>query len=200
MPDPLALTSAQFADLWRAQGRPGGALAALDAYAHTWRSGAIAGAASALAPLTRTHLSDSPEGAVLKFCQRVPRTLPRPSPIAPASRTDSPSTPSHAGARSLSLVPEPHAPDLEIESVLIPMIGKKRSRSYTLCVSSQVGCSMNCGFCQTAQMGLIRSLAPAEIVAQWALARWRAPRPDPLAPSATSSSWEWASRSTTSTT
>ncbi|MBY0307318.1 MAG: radical SAM protein [Phycisphaerales bacterium] len=56
---------------------------------------------------------------------------------------------------------------LEAESVLIPMIGKRRVRAYTLCVSSQVGCAMGCGFCQTAQMGLVRSLEAWEIVQQW---------------------------------
>jgi len=72
--------------------------------------------------------------------------------------------------------------DVEIESVLIPMIGKKRRRTYTLCVSSQVGCAMGCTFCQTAQMGLIRSLTAAEIVAQWFAARHIVARPDPDAP------------------
>ncbi|MDP1661856.1 MAG: hypothetical protein Q8L55_08055, partial [Phycisphaerales bacterium] len=76
---------------------------------------------------------------------------------------------------------------LETESVLIPMIGKKRERSYTLCVSSQVGCAMGCGFCQTAQMGLIRSLEPWEIVQQWFAAsdllRQRRAVPNPPAPS-----------------
>jgi 23S rRNA (adenine2503-C2)-methyltransferase len=57
--------------------------------------------------------------------------------------------------------------ELDIESVLIPMIGRKGVRSYTLCVSSQVGCAMGCGFCETAQMGLLRSLDAHEIVAQW---------------------------------
>jgi 23S rRNA (adenine2503-C2)-methyltransferase len=36
----------------------------------------------------------------------------------------------------------------------------------TLCVSSQVGCALMCGFCLTARMGLIRHLAPGEIVGQ----------------------------------
>lgn len=60
---------------------------------------------------------------------------------------------------------------LETESVVIPMIGRKGRRTYTLCVSSQVGCAMGCVFCQTAQMGLVRSLTPAEIVGQWFAAR-----------------------------
>ena len=55
----------------------------------------------------------------------------------------------------------------EIESVLIPMIGRGGMQTYTLCVSSQVGCAMGCTFCETAQMGLIRSLEPHEIVGQW---------------------------------
>jgi 23S rRNA (adenine2503-C2)-methyltransferase len=70
---------------------------------------------------------------------------------------------------------------LETESVLIPMIGKRRVRAYTLCVSSQVGCAMGCGFCQTAQMGLVRSLEAWEIVQQWFAARWLVQRPDPEA-------------------
>jgi 23S rRNA (adenine2503-C2)-methyltransferase len=41
----------------------------------------------------------------------------------------------------------------------------------TLCVSSQVGCAMNCQFCLTAKMGLIRHLSTAEIVEQLILAR-----------------------------
>ncbi len=48
-----------------------------------------------------------------------------------------------------------------IESVLIP----EEDRN-TLCVSSQVGCAMGCGFCLTATMGFIRNLAPAEMVNQ----------------------------------
>src|SRR5439155_25739145 len=60
---------------------------------------------------------------------------------------------------------------LEIESVLIPMIGSSGASTYTLCVSSQVGCAMGCTFCETAQMGLLRSLSAAEIVGQWYAAR-----------------------------
>lgn len=55
-----------------------------------------------------------------------------------------------------------------IESVLIPQVeraGGARDR-LTLCVSSQAGCGMGCGFCATARMGLVRNLRPAEIVGQ----------------------------------
>ena len=48
-----------------------------------------------------------------------------------------------------------------IESVLIP--DKDR---LTLCISSQVGCAMGCGFCLTGEMGLTRNLKAHEIVDQ----------------------------------
>ncbi|HEY8377728.1 MAG TPA: 23S rRNA (adenine(2503)-C(2))-methyltransferase RlmN [Nannocystis sp.] len=53
-----------------------------------------------------------------------------------------------------------------VESVLIP--GPERA---TLCVSSQIGCAMGCGFCLTATMGLGRNLRAAEIVDQFVIAR-----------------------------
>ena len=48
-----------------------------------------------------------------------------------------------------------------IESVVIP----EEDRN-TLCVSSQVGCAMDCSFCLTACLGFKRNLTPAEIVGQ----------------------------------
>jgi len=48
-----------------------------------------------------------------------------------------------------------------IESVLMP-----NATHYTLCVSTQVGCAMGCGFCMTAKMGLERNLSAGEIVEQ----------------------------------
>ena len=53
-----------------------------------------------------------------------------------------------------------------IETVFIP----ERSRG-TLCISSQVGCAVNCPFCATGQMGFSRNLSAAEIVAQVLVAR-----------------------------
>ena len=41
----------------------------------------------------------------------------------------------------------------------------------TLCVSSQVGCTLNCRFCHTGTMRLVRNLEPSEIVGQVMLAR-----------------------------
>lgn len=48
-----------------------------------------------------------------------------------------------------------------IESVLIP-----EERRLTLCISSQAGCTLDCGFCLTAQEKLKRNLKPHEIVGQ----------------------------------
>lgn len=54
-----------------------------------------------------------------------------------------------------------------VETVFIPE--KKRG---TLCVSSQVGCGLNCSFCSTAKQGFNRNLTTAEIIGQvWFAAR-----------------------------
>lgn len=55
-----------------------------------------------------------------------------------------------------------------VESVLIP----EKSRN-TLCISSQVGCVLNCSFCSTAKQGFNRNLTAAEIIAQLHLAHHR---------------------------
>jgi 23S rRNA (adenine2503-C2)-methyltransferase len=51
--------------------------------------------------------------------------------------------------------------DNAIECVLIP----EKSR-MTLCVSSQLGCTLNCSFCSTAKQGFNRNLSTAEIISQ----------------------------------
>jgi len=48
-----------------------------------------------------------------------------------------------------------------VETVLMPEEGRD-----TICISSQVGCPVNCQFCLTAQMGLERNLTAGEIVGQ----------------------------------
>src|SRR6267142_3237044 len=53
-----------------------------------------------------------------------------------------------------------------IESVIIPDGDKT-----TQCISSQVGCAVDCQFCATAKMGLVRNLDAGEIVDQVYLAR-----------------------------
>jgi 23S rRNA (adenine2503-C2)-methyltransferase len=55
--------------------------------------------------------------------------------------------------------------DRSIESVLIPDDDEERAK-LTLCVSSQVGCAMDCGFCATATLGYGRNLTAGEIVEQ----------------------------------
>ena len=54
----------------------------------------------------------------------------------------------------------------EVETVYIP----EEDRG-TLCVSSQVGCTLTCSFCHTGTQKLVRNLTPAEIVGQIMVAR-----------------------------
>jgi 23S rRNA (adenine2503-C2)-methyltransferase len=51
--------------------------------------------------------------------------------------------------------------NLPVETVFIP-----EERRDTICFSSQSGCPLQCSFCLTAQLGLLRSLTAAEIVEQ----------------------------------
>ncbi len=54
-----------------------------------------------------------------------------------------------------------------VETVYIPEEGRG-----TLCISSQVGCTLNCSFCSTGKQGFNRDLSSAEIIAQlWIAAR-----------------------------
>jgi len=57
---------------------------------------------------------------------------------------------------------------VEIETVYIPEIGRG-----TLCVSSQVGCTLTCSFCHTGTQKLVRNLTAEEIVGQILVARDR---------------------------
>lgn len=134
------MTAEEFARAEVAAGARGGRVGALERYRAVFQGGALeAAGAGGVAPVQRTLTSECAEGTTVKFTQLV------------RGRGEG----------------DPPPPPLETESVLIPMIGRKGHLTYTLCVSSQVGCAMGCTFCQTAQMGLIRSLEPAEIVQQW---------------------------------
>ncbi|RMG17650.1 MAG: 23S rRNA (adenine(2503)-C(2))-methyltransferase RlmN, partial [Deltaproteobacteria bacterium] len=64
--------------------------------------------------------------------------------------------------------------DVQVETVVIP--GPNRS---TVCVSSQAGCTRSCRFCATARLPFARNLSAGEIVAQYLLARERAPADRP---------------------
>ena len=57
-------------------------------------------------------------------------------------------------------------PGIEVETVFIP----EEDRG-TLCISSQVGCTLNCRFCHTGTQKLVRNLTSAEIVSQILIAR-----------------------------
>ena len=48
-----------------------------------------------------------------------------------------------------------------VEAVFMPSAGRQ-----TICISTQAGCAVDCQFCLTAQLGLIRNLTAGEIVAQ----------------------------------
>ncbi|MDX2016155.1 MAG: 23S rRNA (adenine(2503)-C(2))-methyltransferase RlmN [Planctomycetota bacterium] len=144
LPSPLGLTHERFGRVCEELGVCS-AHVAKPVYSAILREGITDGSGEArgvrveLPPIVNTLREDVAEGTTVKFITRLP-----------------------AGEKAASKFDH-----LEAESVLIPMIGRSRIRTYTLCVSSQIGCAMGCGFCETAQMGLIRSLTADEIVAQW---------------------------------
>jgi 23S rRNA (adenine2503-C2)-methyltransferase len=49
----------------------------------------------------------------------------------------------------------------QIEAVFMPRDGRQ-----TICISTQAGCAVDCHFCLTAQLGLIRNLSPGEILGE----------------------------------
>jgi 23S rRNA (adenine2503-C2)-methyltransferase len=59
------------------------------------------------------------------------------------------------------------APGVEAETVFIPDV----AGAGALCVSSQVGCTLNCTFCHTGTQALVRNLTAGEIVGQVQVAR-----------------------------
>jgi len=62
----------------------------------------------------------------------------------------------------------PRLPPVDIETVYIP-----ESDRGTLCVSSQVGCTLTCSFCHTGTQRLVRNLTAGEILGQVLMARER---------------------------
>jgi 23S rRNA (adenine2503-C2)-methyltransferase len=62
----------------------------------------------------------------------------------------------------------PHDKGAEVETVYIPEFDRG-----TLCVSSQVGCTLTCSFCHTGTQRLVRNLDASEIVGQLLVARDR---------------------------
>ena len=66
----------------------------------------------------------------------------------------------------LRLAPDSHGARHEVEMVYIPEADRG-----TLCISSQVGCTLTCSFCHTGTQKLVRNLTANEIVAQVMTAR-----------------------------
>ena len=60
----------------------------------------------------------------------------------------------------------PSLPAVEVETVYIP-----EPERGTLCISSQVGCTLNCSFCHTGTQRLVRNLGTGEIISQLLMAR-----------------------------
>ena len=179
---PLGRTHAQFASAWKAAGYPGGAEAGRRAYSAFYREGDLASlpppirAATErlLAPIVRQQSEPCDEGMTVKFCQRLDRGREL-APSDAVARTLETARLDRDGTkmRAADTLPlgilhqDERVEHLDIESVVIPMKGRSGKKTHTLCVSSQIGCAMACDFCETAQMGLIRSLTPAEIAGQW---------------------------------
>tara|TARA_R110000868_G_scaffold119469_1_gene316466 strand:+ start:150467 stop:151639 length:1173 start_codon:yes stop_codon:yes gene_type:complete len=142
---PMGMTLDAFVELCTQQGVGTGRAKA--AYQDVYREGKpeSAPARITIPEIVKRHEELVDEGVTIKFVQRLPN---------PEHRL------AHRGI------------DFDdIESVIIPMIGRSGRKTHTLCVSSQVGCAMGCDFCETAQMGLIRSLTASEIAGQWWAAR-----------------------------
>lgn len=53
------------------------------------------------------------------------------------------------------------APGVSVEAVFMPEQGRQ-----TICISTQAGCAVDCRFCLTATLGLLRNLTPGEILGQ----------------------------------
>src|ERR1700720_2530258 len=88
-------------------------------------------------------------------------TLARPEVVAEQTSVD--------GTRKWLLrLPGEHGRPHDVECVYIPEADRG-----TLCLSSQVGCTLTCSFCHTGTQRLVRNLTPGEIVGQIMVARDR---------------------------
>lgn len=64
-------------------------------------------------------------------------------------------------SRGTSVSPTPRPKDATVEAVFMPSENRQ-----TICISTQAGCAVDCRFCLTATLGLIRNLTAAEIIGQ----------------------------------
>ena len=86
------------------------------------------------------------------------------SPEAPAKTEFSTEGTGHTERREAASdqgVTKRATPAASVEAVFMPSEGRQ-----TICVSTQAGCAVDCRFCLTAQLGLVRNLTPGEILAQ----------------------------------
>jgi 23S rRNA (adenine2503-C2)-methyltransferase len=68
---------------------------------------------------------------------------------------------------ALGEAPEPGAPKKKAQRpALVEAVFMPSESRQTICISTQAGCAVDCQFCMTAQLGLIRNLTPGEILAQ----------------------------------
>ena len=132
----LTLTEPEMASFIRAQGWPGYRATQILRWLYQRR-------AQTIAAMTDLSLRDR---ATLAECARIGRA------------TRCTVLESQDGTRKLLLTLDD---GMTIEAVLIP-----DDERLTLCVSTQVGCMLDCGFCLTGTMGLKRNLKPHEIVDQ----------------------------------
>jgi len=105
--------------------------------------------------LYRQHITDPLQMTSLpkRLRQRLADEC-RVDPLSPLVSLDSTDGHTH---KTLFALPDGR----EIEAVLM-----RYERRQTLCISTQVGCAMDCPFCATGQMGFMRNLTAGEIVAQ----------------------------------
>jgi 23S rRNA (adenine2503-C2)-methyltransferase len=101
-------------------------------------------------------MTDLPKSLRTRLQDEVQVSVPRPIDPEPPPSAD--------GTRKWAME---LADGQRVETVLIP-----EERRTTVCVSSQVGCSLNCSFCATARQGFNRNLSAGEIIGQvWHVAR-----------------------------
>ncbi|KEZ75843.1 23S rRNA (adenine(2503)-C(2))-methyltransferase RlmN [Salinisphaera hydrothermalis] len=98
--------------------------------------------------------------AMTDLSKKLRDRLPEIAEIRPPARIREQA--SRDGTRKwLLAVTEDMDPDNAIEAVYIPEADRA-----TLCISSQIGCALDCSFCATGKQGLNRNLTTAEIVGQ----------------------------------
>jgi len=72
---------------------------------------------------------------------------------------------SDGSVRYLFALPPP-ADNPRMQSAAVEAVFMPSETRQTICISTQAGCAVDCQFCLTAQLGLIRNLTPGEILAQ----------------------------------